>query len=102
MTTSLRRNRLVRRSCGFRWIGPVHEYLEVYGPSLASTVCVTHEKDKAYTDRNLRIYRKRAAEGESFSARDQYYYANELRDHGIHREACRYYELFLSGGQGLD
>lgn len=100
VTTSLRRNRLVRRACGFRWIGPVHEYLEVYGPSLASTVCVTHEKDKAYTDRNLRIYRKRAAEGESFSARDQYYYANELRDHGIHREACRYYELFLSGGQG--
>lgn len=100
VVTSLRRNRLVRRSCGFKWIGPVHEYLEVYGPSYSSDVCITHEKDKAYTDRNLRIYRKREAEGESFSPRDQYYYANELRDHGIHGEACEYYELFLNGGQG--
>ncbi|WNS45948.1 glycosyltransferase family 2 protein [Paenibacillus sp. MMS20-IR301] len=100
VVTSLRRNRLVRRSCGFKWIGPVHEYLEVYGPSYSSEVCITHEKDKAYTDRNLRIYRKRAAERENFSPRDQYYYANELRDHGIHAEASRYYEQFLDGGQG--
>lgn len=100
VVTSLRRNRLVRRACGFKWIGPVHEYLEVYGPSLSSAVCVTHEKDKAYTDRNLRIYRKRAAEGEVFSPRDQYYYANELRDHGIYEEASRYYGQFLSGGLG--
>ncbi|QUL57245.1 glycosyltransferase family 2 protein [Paenibacillus tritici] len=100
VVTSLRRNRLVRRACGFRWIGPVHEYLEVYGPSFSSDVCVTHDKDKEYTDRNLRIYRKRAAEGESFTPRDQYYYANELRDHRLLKEACHYYELFLNGGQG--
>ncbi|WP_238649593.1 glycosyltransferase family 2 protein [Paenibacillus piscarius] len=100
VVTSLRRNRLVRRSCGFRWIGPVHEYLEVCGPSLSSDVCVTHHKDKEYTDRNLRIYRKRAEAGEHFSPRDQYYYANELRDHGLLAEACAYYEQFLGGGQG--
>lgn len=29
VTSSLRRNRLVRRDCGFQWIGPVHEYLAV-------------------------------------------------------------------------
>lgn len=40
------------------------------------------------------------AEGEAFSPRDQYYYANELRDHAINEEACKYYELFLAGGQG--
>lgn len=67
VVTSLRRNRLVRRSCNFKWIGPVHEHLEVYGPSYSSDVCITHEKDKAYTDRNLRIYQKRAAAGEAFS-----------------------------------
>ncbi|MEK5029241.1 tetratricopeptide repeat-containing glycosyltransferase family 2 protein [Paenibacillus sp. FSL M7-1046] len=100
VVTSLRRNRLVRRSCNFKWIGPVHEYLEVYGPAYSSDVCITHEKDKVYTDRNLRIYQKRVAEGEVFSPRDQYYYANELRDHGIYEEACRYYELFLDGGLG--
>ncbi|OKP90518.1 glycosyl transferase [Paenibacillus helianthi] len=98
--TSLRRNRLVRRSCNFKWIGPVHEYLEVYGPSFSSDVCITHDKDKAFTDRNLRIYQKRAAAGEVFSPRDQFYYANELRDHGRNEEACEYYNLFLKGGLG--
>lgn len=100
VTASLRRNRLVRRSCNFKWIGPVHEYLEVYGPAYSSGVCVSHEKDKAYTDRNLRIYQKRAAAGESFSPRDQFYYANELRDHGMNKEAGEYYEQFLNGGRG--
>lgn len=97
---SLRRNRLVRRDCNFQWIGPVHEYLEVSGPSFSSDVCITHEKDKAYTDRNLRIYQKRVEQGETFSPRDQYYYANELRDHALNEEACKYYETFLAGGQG--
>lgn len=100
VVTSLRRNRLVRRSCNFKWLGPVHEYLEVSGPFYTSDVCVTHVKDKAYTDRNLRIYQKRMEQGEEFSPRDQYYYANELRDHGLNEEACRYYELFLAGGKG--
>lgn len=100
VTASLRRNRLVRRSCNFKWIGPVHEYLEVYGPSLSSDVCITHEKDKAYTDRNLQIYQKRAVAGEQFTPRDQYYFANELRDHGRFEEASGYYEQFLDGGRG--
>lgn len=100
VVTSLRRNRLVRRSCNFKWIGPVHEYLEVYGPAYSSDVCITHDKDKVYTDRNLRIYQKRVEQGEVFSPRDQYYYANELREHGLDEEASRYYELFLDEGKG--
>lgn len=31
VTSSLRRYRLVKRERGFKWIGAVHEYLEVYG-----------------------------------------------------------------------
>ncbi|MEH7169862.1 glycosyltransferase family 2 protein, partial [Priestia megaterium] len=31
VTSNLRRNRLVKRRNGFRWIGAVHEYLEVWG-----------------------------------------------------------------------
>ncbi|ASA20800.1 hypothetical protein [Paenibacillus donghaensis] len=38
--------------------------------------------------------------GEVFSPRDQYYYANELRDHGQDAQACEYYERFLAGGAG--
>ena len=45
-THVLRRNRLVKRACQFKWIGAVHEYLEVYGPVYHSDVCVTHLKEK--------------------------------------------------------
>lgn len=98
--STLRRNRLVRRECGFQWIGPVHEYLAVAGRAYASDACITHKKDKAHTDRNLRIYRKRAEQGEQFSPRDLYYYANELRDHQFNEEAVDYYGRFLATGQG--
>ncbi|UHA76190.1 glycosyltransferase family 2 protein [Paenibacillus sp. 481] len=97
---SLRRNRLVQRAANFRWIGPVHEYLEVYGNIQHSDICVYHKKDKHYTDRNLRIYENRLAAGEVFSARDLYYYANELKDHARYAEALDYYEKFLQTKQG--
>ncbi len=99
-TTILRRNRLVKRSCNFKWVGAVHEYLEVYGPVNHSDVCITHSKHKSYTDRNLRIYRARQAKGETFSPRDLYYFANELRDHRVYEEACEFYNRFLDTGLG--
>ena len=99
-TTVLRRNRLVKRSCNFKWLGAVHEYLEVYGPIYHSDVCITHAKHKDHTDRNLRIYRARQARGEPFSPRDLYYFANELRDHRLYAEACDYYNRFLNTGLG--
>ncbi|MFD0670319.1 glycosyltransferase [Cohnella sp. GCM10027633] len=97
-SSSLRRNRLVRRDRKFQWIGPVHEYLAVGGNVQHSDIAVTHRKERAYTDRNLRIYRKREQAGEEFSPRDLYYFANELRDHRFHAEAIVYYEKFLSSG----
>ncbi|MBJ6362725.1 glycosyltransferase [Paenibacillus sp. GCM10012307] len=100
VVSSLRRNRVVRRDRQFQWIGPVHEYLAVFGPIFPSDACITHKKDKEHTDRNLRIYRKRAEQGEEFSPRDLYYYANELRDHGLNEEAVDYYGRFLNTGQG--
>jgi len=96
----LRRNRLVRRDRNFQWIGPVHEYLAVWGNILHSEIAVTHRKDKVYTDRNLQIYLHREQAGESFTARDLYYFANELRDHAQYEKAIGYYEKFLAGKQG--
>lgn len=100
VTSSLRRNRLVRRDCEFKWVGPVHEYLAAGGRSLNSDICITHKKDKKYTDRNLQIYRAREAKGEDFSPRDLYYFANELRDHAFYEEAVGYYRRFLDTKQG--
>ncbi|WP_310225200.1 glycosyltransferase [Paenibacillus qinlingensis] len=96
VSTSLRRNRLVRRDRHFQWIGPVHEYLAASGSFLDSDVAITHKKDKEYTDRNLRIYRKRLEQGEKFGERDLFYFANELRDHAQYEEATTYYLEFLA------
>lgn len=96
VVSSLRRNRLVKRSKNFRWIGAVHEYLEVGGKIINSNVSVTHKKEKQDTyDRNLAIYENRLAKGEVFSPRDLYYYANELNDHKMHEKAVEYYLKFL-------
>ncbi|HBV85225.1 MAG TPA: glycosyl transferase [Desulfosporosinus sp.] len=101
VTFSLRRNRLVKRSKNFRWIGPVHEYLEVYGNILNSDICVTHKGLGGNdSNRNLKIYENRKAKGEAFSPRDLYYYANELYDHQLHERAIESYQDFLNTGQG--
>ena len=100
-TFSLRRNRLVRRSKGFKWIGAVHEYLEIGGNILNSDICVTHKGiERNDSDRNLKIYEKRRMEGETFSPRDLYYYANELYDHHFYKQAIKIYQEFLKTGQG--
>lgn len=97
---SIRRHRLVRRSCGFKWVGAVHEYLAVSGRIFDSEVAVRHLKEKQHTDRNLRIYRQRLEAGEEFNPRDLYYYGNELKDHAIYEEAALTYEKFLNTGRG--
>lgn len=99
-TYSYRRNRLVKRSNNFRWIGPVHEYLAVFGTSLRSDISVTHRKERSYSDRNLQIYLSRYESGEQFSPRDQFYFANELRDNARYEESIEWYNTFLNGKQG--
>ncbi|MCQ6559690.1 glycosyltransferase [Paenibacillus mendelii] len=91
---------VVEEPCGFKWIGVVHEYLEVAGNIVQRDIAITHKKDKAYTDRNLQIYRRRLEQGEEFLPRDMYYFANELNDHGWFEEAADQYEKFLATKQG--
>jgi len=100
-TYSYRRNRLVKRIKNFKWIGAVHEYLEVYGKGFASDVAISHKKIKfTSSDRNINIYLRRLEAGEEFSPRDQFYFANELREHGRYEEAIKWYNLFLDGKLG--
>lgn len=100
VTMSLRRNRLVNRRNGFKWHGPVHEYLAVSGQIANSDIVVTHRRVHAQSDRNLTIFENRMLRGDSFSPRDLYYYANELLDHGLREKAADMYEQFLQTGQG--
>ncbi|WP_368654242.1 glycosyltransferase [Ornithinibacillus sp. 4-3] len=104
-TFSYRRNRLVKRECCFKWIEPVHEYLDVSGNIIASDIAITHRKsDKSNidpaNDRNLKIYERRLEQGEVFSPRALFYYANELKDHGFYQKAVIYYREFLATRKG--
>lgn len=96
VTSSLRRNRLVRRSMGFRWHGVVHEYLQVHGNIVQREIAVTHDRVHSHSDRNLLIYERKERSGEPFSPRDTYYYANELYDHGLWARAVEQYERLLA------
>ncbi|MGG4107284.1 glycosyltransferase [Paenibacillus lautus] len=100
VTSSVRRNRLVKRENKFQWIGAVHEYLGVWGNILNSDVAITHNRLHHDSDRNLKIYETRLLRGEEFSPRDLYYFANELVDHRMYEQAICYYEKFLATGKG--
>lgn len=100
VTSSLRRNRLVKRCRQFQWVGHVHEFLAVYGRIINSAVAITHKPLAHDADRNITIYRQLLAAGAEFTPRDLYYYANELRDHREYEQAAEYYRRFLATKQG--
>lgn len=102
---SYRRNRLVKRENNFKWIGQVHEYLEVWGNILQADIAIIHrkkEKTHIISNRNLKIYEKRIERGETFTPRDLFYYANELKDHTQYQKAVDYYVQFLATKQGWE
>jgi glycosyltransferase involved in cell wall biosynthesis len=97
----LRRNRLVKTNCKFKWKGSVHEYLDVFGPIYHSDICIHHRKLKnESTLRNLLIYEKQLQNGEVLTPRDLFYYANELYLHNSIKKAIDYYNLFLKNENG--
>lgn len=100
VSSSLRRNRLVKREKGFRWIGVVHEYLRVHGNIRNADIAVTHNRKHKQTDRNLNIYASKEREGAAFTSRDLYYYANELFDHAMWEKSLQTYEAFLERKDG--
>lgn len=95
-----KRYRLVKRQCHFQWYGAVHEYLEVSGQLYHSDIAVTHLPLKRDVHRNIRIYERLKKEGYSFSARDTFHYANELKNHQRFLEAINQYHSFLDSVTG--
>lgn len=95
------RERLVKRTCGFRWTEPVHEYLRTGGNVRTVDIAVTHTKlHRAPSGRNLAIYEARKAKNEPFTARGLYYYARELKDNGRTADAAKVFHDFLESHQG--
>lgn len=101
VTFSYFRERLSRRKSGFKWMEPVHEYLQIGGRIVNTDICVTHAKKHAGGGgRNLRIYENLLAKGEELSPRGMYYYARELKDNAKYDEAARWFSAFLDSEKG--
>jgi len=92
------RERIVRRGAGFRFSGAVHEAMLVAGHVLHEDIAIRHtgRHGARSNQRNLSIYEKRRAEGQSFSARDWYYYGRELKSAGKIERAVEAFDAFLA------
>ncbi|MCS1350950.1 glycosyltransferase [Mechercharimyces sp. CAU 1602] len=100
IATSQRRNRLVRRACNFKWIGFVHEYLDIFGNTYHSNIAIHHHKEQTTPRRNLDIYRKHIERGSTFTPVDQYHYGKELVNNGFFEDATQVYQQFLHDENG--
>ncbi|MFB5660869.1 glycosyltransferase [Alteribacillus sp. HJP-4] len=100
VTLQYRRNRLVKRSRNFQWKGEAHNYLEVGGHIINSDVAITHKKISHSVGRNLSIYEQKIKNGDTFGARDYFYYGNELRENGHHEKAIESYTKNIEMKEG--
>ena len=96
------RERLSKRDADFRWMEPVHEYLQVYGRTVNSDIAITHGKapGENHNLRNLEIYERIKNQGIPLTPRGTYYYARELKDGERITEAIGQFEEFLASGLG--
>lgn len=91
------RERIVRRAAGFAFSGVVHEAMAVGGHVIRADIAVRHtgRHGGESNRRNLAIYETFMARGGRMTARDQYYYARELRDAGAYARAEQAFAAYL-------
>ncbi len=95
------RERWIRNSGQYRWMGAVHEVIPPAGRVIYSDIAISHKKMKAKDpDRNLKIYQKMIADGKRLEPRQQYYYGRELYYHSQYKEAVQVLEEFLLSEEG--
>lgn len=100
VTLRYRRNRLVKREKNFKWKGDCHQYLAVSGKIINSDIAVTHKKIRHSVGRNLSIYQEKLEKGDTFTARDYFYYGNELRENGHYEKAIESYNKNIELAEG--
>ena len=99
---SFYRERLVKRSCKFQWVEPVHEYIHYSGKSVKFDIAITHCKLAQPTSRNLDILTTYLQQGHPLTPRNEYYYARELFAQGYLEEAATHYENFLQSSDLIE
>ncbi len=95
------RERWIKNSPEYRWVGEVHEVISPAGKILYSDTAVTHRKTgPGDPDRNLKIYQKMLSHGKTLEPRHLYYYGRELYYHRKYEEAASVLEQFLNLPEG--
>lgn len=98
VTTYFYRERIVRREAGMRWVGAIHETIEVHGRRKREEIAVSHRKVCIKErGRNLKIFARLFADGTKPDARQKYYFARELLGSGLYETAASAFEWFLRG-----
>ena len=93
------RERIVRAGAGFRFVGAVHEAIELRGKIIRGEAAVCHRKLRPNPPgRNLKILDRLVSEGKPLDPRMKYYYARELLGAGRPDEAERYYRQCAEDG----
>jgi len=101
VTLSYFRERLVKRDRNFKWVDPIHEYIEANGNLINSDIAITHTKTQSNSaNRNINIFKKMIEAGEEFSPRNLFYYARELYYKAEFNDSIIYLNKFLDTEKG--
>lgn len=100
-TFSYFRERILNRSCNFKWEDPVHEVITPTGNIVYSNIQIEHRKLKpAEEARNLKIYESMIKQNLPFKPRQIFYYARELYFNGKTNKAISTFKKFLKTKNG--
>ncbi len=100
-TLSYFRERIVKTSNKYEWLGAVHEVIAPSGEIVYEDIAVSHKKvHPTQTGRNLRIYDRLVSSGKQLEPREKFYYARELYYNKIYSAAIRMFNEFLDEGNG--
>ncbi|MDR2939371.1 MAG: glycosyltransferase family 2 protein [Clostridiales bacterium] len=92
-----KRERILKRSAGFSWVSPVHEYVDVSGKGLSADIFISHnhrELSKRSMERNFRILEKLIKLGNR-DKRIIKYYAQSFSDEKDLDKNLKYINLFI-------
>ncbi len=91
------RERIVKRSKGYKWVSPIHEVIPRHGKILYEDIAITHKKlHPSDPQRNITIFENMKKQGIKFDARQTFYYARELMYAERFDESINEYTQFLS------
>ena len=100
-TMSYYRERIVKTSRQYQWVGNVHEVIPQGGKVIYKEISVSHKKVRPNPPgRNLQIYKKMIDEGKELDPRQTYYYGRELLYNGFYKEAIERLTSFLEEEKG--